>query len=949
VVEKDLGINSWYWAVGAFPVILFLWLLPLFDPNDPSQLYKKPDSQLNPANEDLRLLIVEPGNWADPITCRLEKHGLASQPPYTALSYAWVENYPTVRKKRRLLLLEWIEWLVGWLEQQQWRGTLKYYTLIFGDSRKSIILVNGRRHEVGVNLELALRHLRRKPPQSSNTANRENGETNRNEVYLWADAVCINQDDQKDRSRQVKSMHLVYQEAIGVEIWLGIERDFRQPDCDNCKDTYGKRDEPTITKDPRDGIDVVWGQVNIDDSERRNGSEEQNIPTDDDVRLDEVLKNWDTFHNRPKLLRANIGEDYTMEFFCMIHLLQKRAFEGCYEQKTTLQPSPESEDGSSKKRVKIPLEQRIPFLKQATNRAHVLEVFAEVMGRLWWNRLWVVQETVIAKKVDIRYGRFVIPWSNLVLAANNLKDHRHKPCCVEGFESLPSSDVDILMKFADIVLGLNTWRKSWNEDAGTADIEIRLLRLLWYFRERHTSEPRDKIYALLPLVSRLPGKRGYVTPDYELSVAEVYKSVVRNLIRTEDSLAALAGNASKSKKLGEILPTWAPDWSEQPKPGELFRLERMTLYDADGRKTFKREFKWRILGDNKFLELRGIKCSVVKKTAAVMGANEGARSDAKSKETFQEWEELAELKKKGRTTYQGCDYDRETAYFKTMAMDTVYRGKVTDSDNVEIDKLDFRRAPPHYGVGMKDWETYANKGRERTKTYNYGSDNFLPINRHSPSSSLSNSESDKYAGAMKRSGEENPSTSTPATAPLVPTAIESPVAQGFDIDPGPIGQIRLGRRNSPEETLATMVDENNESATASRRFFVTESGHMGLGPEDTKVGDVVFVLVGSPVPFLLRDAGQTYIDKGRNRPQSLTPQRSDRSATTNATAHEQSSSDSHKATGLQRALSCIPWKKHPARGRDITQCYTLIGDCYVQGIMDGEATRNVEADDVYLI
>jgi len=131
------------------------------------------------------------------------------------------------------------------------------------------------------------------------------------------------------------------------------------------------------------------------------------------------------------------------------------------------------------------------------------------------------------------------------------------------------------------------------------------------------------------------------------------------------------------------------------------------------------------------------------------------------------------------------------------------------------------------------------------------------------------------------------------------------------------------------------------------RFFVTDSGHMGLGPEDTKVGDVVFVLVGSPVPFLLRDAGRTDIDKGRNRPQSISSQRSDRSATTNATAHEQSSSDSHKATGLQR--SWIPWKKHPARGRDKTQCYTLIGDCYVQGIMDGEATRNVEADDVYLV
>lgn len=39
--------------------------------------------------------------------------------------------------------------------------------------------------------------------------------------YMWADAVCINQDDPTERSQQVSIMHEVYSKAQHVRIWLG--------------------------------------------------------------------------------------------------------------------------------------------------------------------------------------------------------------------------------------------------------------------------------------------------------------------------------------------------------------------------------------------------------------------------------------------------------------------------------------------------------------------------------------------------------------------------------------------------------------------------------------------------------------------------------------------------------------------------------------------------------
>jgi len=39
---------------------------------------------------------------------------------------------------------------------------------------------------------------------------------------LWADAICINQDDLHERAQQVKIMHLVYRKAASVRVWLGV-------------------------------------------------------------------------------------------------------------------------------------------------------------------------------------------------------------------------------------------------------------------------------------------------------------------------------------------------------------------------------------------------------------------------------------------------------------------------------------------------------------------------------------------------------------------------------------------------------------------------------------------------------------------------------------------------------------------------------------------------------
>ena len=42
------------------------------------------------------------------------------------------------------------------------------------------------------------------------------------------------------------------------------------------------------------------------------------------------------------------------------------------------------------------------------------------------------------------------------------------------------------------------------------------------------------------------------------------------------------------------------------------------------------------------------------------------------------------------------------------------------------------------------------------------------------------------------------------------------------------------------------------SANWRRRFFITEDGHMGLGPPEMLPGDTIAILLGGSVPFCLR-------------------------------------------------------------------------------------------------
>ncbi|KAJ4363884.1 hypothetical protein N0V83_009336 [Neocucurbitaria cava] len=115
---------------------------------------------------DLRILELLPGSFEDPLQCRLHVAAIENDPVYDALSYMW------------------------------------------GDpSRKGEIILDGEAFPVTESLENALRHVRLRDSIRC----------------LWADAVCINQRDVKERGNQVHLMKEIYSRSKTVRVWIDVD------------------------------------------------------------------------------------------------------------------------------------------------------------------------------------------------------------------------------------------------------------------------------------------------------------------------------------------------------------------------------------------------------------------------------------------------------------------------------------------------------------------------------------------------------------------------------------------------------------------------------------------------------------------------------------------------------------------------------------------------------
>lgn len=163
-------------------------------PGDVVGLEKPTESyQYDPLSEpdEIRCLVLESGTGDadEPLVCSLRHHRLADNPDFEAISYTW------------------------------------------GNSQKThTISCNGRRLSITMNLHTCLLQTRLRNQQR----------------VLWADSICINQDNLEEKSRQVAIMSRIYSEARRVLICLGPEKNGHAKDAADLVSEVSKWIQTTV-------------------------------------------------------------------------------------------------------------------------------------------------------------------------------------------------------------------------------------------------------------------------------------------------------------------------------------------------------------------------------------------------------------------------------------------------------------------------------------------------------------------------------------------------------------------------------------------------------------------------------------------------------------------------------------------------------------------------------
>lgn len=343
----------------------------------PSSIRKYHYAPLN-NSAAIRLLRLKPApddSW--PIRCSLFHTTLESAPPYIALSYAWGE-------------------MTG----------------------SQFVNIDSDYIFVTPNLKHALHRLRMLGK----------GE----ELILWIDALCIDQENIPERNHQTAHMRAIYEQAASVAVWLGLEYKNSQ------------------------------GAVNL-------------------------ARDLNACASREEVVGIVMNPERVEDLLALVRLFRRQ---------------------------------------------------------YWW-RIWVIQEVSSARKVTIFCGKEAIPWEDFDRVCDIFKE-------VE--EELSSLFYNRLSYARTLThggpRGLQLSRFSPKLSAPP------LFELLLSHKSKHSTEPKDKVYALVGVSS---SREEFGAIDYNLSERHIFTHTARHIISTTKKLDVIFVRQHDENQYN--LPSWVPDWT----------------------------------------------------------------------------------------------------------------------------------------------------------------------------------------------------------------------------------------------------------------------------------------------------------------------------------------------------------------------------------------------------
>lgn len=176
----------------------------------------------------------------------------------------------------------------------------------------------------------------------------------------------------------------------------------------------------------------------------------------------------------------------------------------------------------------------------------------DILLRPWFARTWILQELVLSRDPLVQCGRLRARWMNL---RSLLLDS-------------PPAQEDTVMTMAvtprlQAFATMDSVRSRFHQSANT------LLQMLCACRAAEATDPRDKVYGILGLVSRREAwPKDSI--DYSVTVERLYTTAACHILDysswggIQSLLAAADDSIPLEARPMPDLPSWAPDWTRVP-------------------------------------------------------------------------------------------------------------------------------------------------------------------------------------------------------------------------------------------------------------------------------------------------------------------------------------------------------------------------------------------------
>lgn len=275
-------------------------------------------------------------------------------------------------------------------------------------------------------------------------------------VQIWADAVCINQDDGQERSQQVRNMREIYSKATEVIAFVG-----------SAESQAGTQKSTSATM-WRVGFTLTGNFADLSFIRGWKDRSQNDVRPDTPSSKTE-LASLDDFFNQP-----------------------------------------------------------------------------------YWNRVWIIQELTVARKVLIVYGGLHFDWADVAAFLSSQSKLADKTSRLKNLEYFGGRPVD--PKAYDTTRHLLEFRERFFKRVPIGLFEAMSLTL-----KTQATDPRDKIFALLGLC--YDASTFVPVPNYKQSLESIIADMSKTMLTLNKNLdlICLKGTLSTCSEQDQ-LPTWAPNW-----------------------------------------------------------------------------------------------------------------------------------------------------------------------------------------------------------------------------------------------------------------------------------------------------------------------------------------------------------------------------------------------------